>query len=145
VGISVDGIEGPGNYGLNRKVTLTVLVVDKGKVVANFAIVQPNETDAPKVAAAVAKVLGKKPPTAEELGGAAPKRDAPDPLKGLMRQMIQMNNDAATCARVGEAMLAWAGDDRAKRKELADYCAMVLKLGYGTDHAKAELKKLAGN
>ena len=44
--ISLDGAEGPGNYGLNRKATLTILVAKDDKVVANFAIVQPNETDA---------------------------------------------------------------------------------------------------
>ena len=53
--ISLDGIEGPGNYGLNRKVTLTLLVAKGTKVVANFAIVQPNETDAPKVGAAASR------------------------------------------------------------------------------------------
>jgi hypothetical protein len=67
VSISLDGIEGPGSYGLNRKATLTILVAKENKVVANFAIVQPNETDAPKVLAAMAKVMGKEPPSLEEL------------------------------------------------------------------------------
>ncbi|HYV37543.1 MAG TPA: hypothetical protein VE988_17690 [Gemmataceae bacterium] len=57
--ISLDGIEGPGNYGLNRKVALTILVAKGTKVVANFAIVQPNETDAPKVTEAITKMMGK--------------------------------------------------------------------------------------
>jgi len=39
-GISPDGEEGPGSYGLNRKMTLTILVANKGKVTANFALVQ---------------------------------------------------------------------------------------------------------
>ena len=69
--ISLDGIEGPGNYGLNRKVTLTLLVAKGNKVVANFAIVQPNETDAPKVGAALAKLMGKQAPTLEEMRGDA--------------------------------------------------------------------------
>ena len=74
VSISLDGLEGPGNYGLNRKVTLTILVGKDGKVVANHAIVQPNETDAPKVLADIARMLGKKPPTAEELRPAKRRR-----------------------------------------------------------------------
>jgi hypothetical protein len=49
-GISVDGKEGPGSYGLNRNVTLTILVGKEGKVTANFAIVQPSlQEDLPKI------------------------------------------------------------------------------------------------
>jgi hypothetical protein len=206
--ISLDGIEGPGNYGLNRKVTLTVLVARGNKVVANFAIVQPNDTDAPKVAAAIAKLMGKTPPTAEELGIGGKDRPkdrgpdsaealqkkirdledyidkltdalnqareqiaklegkpAPKPLpklprddrkpagKGsanpelqkLMRQMIQMDNDAATVERIAAAMTTWAGDDATKQAELRDYCRLVVQLGYGTDAAKKALAKLAGD
>jgi hypothetical protein len=69
VAISPDGLEGPGAYGLNRKMTLTVLVAKDNKVTANFALVQPSvQADAPKIAAAVADVLGLKAPTAKELG-----------------------------------------------------------------------------
>lgn len=65
--IALGGAEGPGNYGLNRNVMLTILVANDGKVVANFAIVQPNETDAPKVLAAVAKLVDKPGPTMDEI------------------------------------------------------------------------------
>ena len=65
--IAPGGAEGPGNYGLNRNVTLTILAANEGKVTANFAIVQPNETNAPRVLAAVAKLVGKPAPTAEEI------------------------------------------------------------------------------
>ena len=79
VGISVDGAEGPGAYGLNRKVQVTVLVVKEGKVAANFALVQPSiEADAPKIAAAIVAAVGSgKAPTVEEmqkLGGAPARR-----------------------------------------------------------------------
>jgi len=84
VGISTDGQEGPGAYGLNRKVQMTILVGKEGKVTANFALVQPSvQADAPKIAQAVVDVLGGgKGPTIEELqklGGpmrpaAAPRR-----------------------------------------------------------------------
>ncbi len=57
VGISVDGKEGPGAYGLNRDVGLTILVATGDKVHANFAILSPNETDAPRVKAAVDEIL----------------------------------------------------------------------------------------
>jgi hypothetical protein len=83
VGIAEGGQEGPGAYGLNRKVTVTVLVGNEDKVTANFALVQPSiQADAPKIAAAIAAVLGEeKGPTVEELeriaGGAARRPEAP--------------------------------------------------------------------
>jgi len=57
LGISVDGKEGPGSYGLNREISLTILVAKGDKVHANFAILSPNETDAPKIKAAIDEVL----------------------------------------------------------------------------------------
>ena len=58
-GISMDGLEGPGAYGLNREVEMTVLVASEGKVTANFAIVQPSlPNDGPKIARAVVEITG---------------------------------------------------------------------------------------
>ena len=67
--ISTDGQEGPGAYGLNRKVQMTVLVGKDDKVTANFALVQPSvQADAPKIAQAIVDVLGSgRGPTIEEL------------------------------------------------------------------------------
>src|SRR5688572_23335464 len=49
-GVSLDGREGPGAYGLNRNVQLTILVGKAGKVTANFALVQPSlQADLPKI------------------------------------------------------------------------------------------------
>jgi hypothetical protein len=68
IGIAEGGAEGPGAYGLNRKVQLTVLVAKDNKVTANFALVQPSvQADAPKIIEALAAAVGAKPPTAEEL------------------------------------------------------------------------------
>jgi hypothetical protein len=67
IGVSVNGGEGPGAYGLNRNVTLTILVGVKGKVTANFALVQPSDTEAPKILAEVAAVIGEKAPTKKDL------------------------------------------------------------------------------
>jgi hypothetical protein len=57
MGISLDGKEGPGSYGLNRDVMLTILVARDNKVTANFAIVSPNETDAPRIKSAIDEAL----------------------------------------------------------------------------------------
>ena len=75
VGISVDGAEGPGSYGLNRNVNVTVVVANKNRVTANFAIVQPSETDAPAILNEVVKLIGGNVPTeAETLFLSAPTR-----------------------------------------------------------------------
>jgi Redoxin len=62
ISICLDGgKDGPAAYGLNDKVAITVLVAKDGKVVANFALVDPNAKDSAKVIAALTKVLGKDP------------------------------------------------------------------------------------
>jgi hypothetical protein len=68
VGISLDGPEGPGAYGLNRHVQMTILVADRGGVIANFALVQPSVNgDAVAVLSALVKVIGGNPPTLAEI------------------------------------------------------------------------------
>src|SRR5262249_30662363 len=59
-----------------------------------------------------------------------------------MRRMIQKTNDEATVKQIAEEMIKWAGDDRAKRIILRDYCRQVAELGYGSEAAQATLKKL---
>jgi hypothetical protein len=223
ISISLDGQEGPGNYGLNRKVTLTLLVAKDNKVVANFALIQPNETDAPKVLAAMAKLMGQQAPALDELraelgaqrpaqprpaadlaeqvrqlqaevqrlremsqratelqkqvdeltdalnearaklakmegaqtpnpirkrpplAGELPGRSSSNPeLVSLMRRLIQPTNDEAAVKEVVEAMTKWAGDDAARRQELAEFCKRIAHLGYGSEHVKKAVKKLAG-
>lgn len=143
VSICLDGGKtGPETYGLNDKVQITILVCKDNKVVANFALSDPNGTDAPKVIAAVAKVLGKEPPKEEkkeERPGAVQR--SPE-LQKLMRQIIQKDATAEAVKKVADEMTKWADDDK-KKKELKDFAKQVVGLGYGTEHAQAALKKLA--
>lgn len=75
--LSVDGIEGPGNYGLNKACLLTILVASNRTAHANFALVQPGIADADRVLAAIAKVIGDpKPPTREEILASSERRPA---------------------------------------------------------------------
>jgi hypothetical protein len=67
VGISIDGAEGPGSYGLNRNVNLTVLVANQGRVASNFALVQPSSVDAPKILREVVMLIGGRVPTIAEI------------------------------------------------------------------------------
>lgn len=69
LGIADGGQEGPGAYGLNRNVAMTILVAKEGKVTANFALVQPSlQADGPKILKEIVEALGGgKVPSIEEL------------------------------------------------------------------------------
>ncbi|MGE3808680.1 MAG: hypothetical protein AB7K24_28780 [Gemmataceae bacterium] len=143
VSISLDGLEGPGNYGLNRKVTLTILVAKDNKVVANHAIVQPNETDAPKILNDIAKMLGKPEPTKEELqalggpGRRPPVANVAEPegaqaIKESMRAFLK-ETDKEKIEKTFQRMGAWAGQDRKRAAWLNGYLALLFeKQKYGT-------------
>lgn len=66
LGVSPDGREGPGNYGLNRNVAQTILTVKDGKVLHNFALAQPMLSPDPYVLGGVAELIGQKPATVQE-------------------------------------------------------------------------------
>ena len=57
-GISPEGREGPGSYGLNRNVAQTVIVAKDGKVLHNFAFTQPMLYADPHFLGAVADAIG---------------------------------------------------------------------------------------
>ncbi|MDE0316123.1 MAG: hypothetical protein OXM61_14575 [Candidatus Poribacteria bacterium] len=66
LGISPDGREGPGSYGLNRSVAQTVIVAKDGKVLHNFAFTQPMLRADPHVLGAIGEAIGVKPATLEK-------------------------------------------------------------------------------
>lgn len=71
LGVSPDGLEGPGSWGLNRNVAVTVVVANEDKVTANFALLQPSvDVDGPKIFQAIADVTGGGPiPDVAEFSG----------------------------------------------------------------------------
>ncbi|MBI1830487.1 MAG: hypothetical protein HYR84_03440, partial [Planctomycetes bacterium] len=127
------GKDGPATYGLNDKVQITALVCKDDKVVANFALADPNANDSKKVIAAVAKVLGKDPPKEEKKEEKKKRKaDAKSPeLQMLMRKMIQKDNSEDTVKGIAADMTKWAGDDAKKIQELREYCRLVVRLQYG--------------
>lgn len=99
VGLSLDGGEGPGNYGLNKDCMITLVTAVQNRTRTNFAFVQPGITDASKVIGALAVVAGDQhPPSVEELS-----------------QRHAARTGAA--GGRGERMRGDAGSDRAKPKE----------------------------
>ncbi len=77
--LSLDGAEGPGNYGLNKECMMTIIAAKDNKVTASFALVQPGIADAPRVLEALAKTCGDtNPPPIERLTAGGTGRVAPD-------------------------------------------------------------------
>lgn len=152
VGISPDGKEGPGGYGLNRNVTLTILVGKDGKVTANFALVQPSlQADLPKVLKEVVKVAGGEVPKIEDLTGekAAERRPgaADTKLPGLMRAVIQKTAGKEDVDKAAAAVEAYVKDNETARREVGRIARTIIDGGklesYGTAAAQDYLKKWA--
>jgi hypothetical protein len=66
LGISQDGREGPGSYGLNRNMAQTVIIAKDGKVLHNFAFAQPMLRADPHFLGAIGEAIGVKPATLEK-------------------------------------------------------------------------------
>lgn len=154
-GISLDGREGPGAYGLNRNVQVTVLVGKAGKVTANFALVQPSlQADLPKILAEVVKVAGGKVPKLEEIEGmpamTRPMANAPmqDPnLRGLLSPVIRLNAAAEDVENAAKAVEEYCAKNEATRAEVGRIANTIINAGklkdYGTERAQEYLQKWA--
>lgn len=163
IGISLDGLEGPGTYGLNRKVMLTILVGKDNKVTANFALVQPSlQADLPKILESVTAVVGGPVPKLEDLEGmqpmarnpparpAAGKNPASDEALNLRPVIVPVINRNATPEAVDKAAKAleeFVADNEAARKEVGRIANTIIDAGklenYGTPRAQEYLQKWA--
>lgn len=159
VGLSPDGAEGPGNYGLNRECMMTILVAKDRQVLTNFALVQPGIADAPAVLGALAGACGDTAPldlaryTAPPAAGrdAAMRPDRPmagepfpgavptDPaLNRLIRQFIRPTNDVATVDRLLTEIEGRVQGNADLTRQAIDGWTRILHFGdrYGTAHAR---------
>lgn len=163
VAVSPDGIEGPGSFGLNRDVTLTVLVAKQGRVTANFALVQPSlQADGPKIAKAIVDVLGGGDvPDLSKFSGqrmqqmrrdggrnAGGRGDEQDPkLTGMLRQLIQKDASAEQVAAAAKDLNAYLDKNEAARKRVGEIANRIIDAGklenYGTQAAQEHLKEWA--
>jgi len=161
-GVSPDGREGPGSYGLNRSVQLTILVAKNDRVTANFALVQPSlQVDLPKVASAIVAQIGGPEPKLSELleaGGAmqnprgypqTKEASKPDPetIRSLMRPLIQRDADTKDVDKAAEAIEQAIAKSTAIEKEIGRIASTIVGSGklenYGTEHAQGYLKRWA--
>ena len=152
--VSLDGAEGPGPYGLNRNVAVTVLVGKENKVTANFAIVQASaQADAPKILKAIVDVLGGgKVPTLAELGLPRYRQEVGAADEALLRRLLgPVINKSASEEQVAAA--AKRLEDEATRndwlrREVGLRARRIKDAGrlesYGTPAAQKYLAKWAG-
>ena len=150
---SPDGIEGPGAYGLNRNVTMTVLVGNKGKVTANFALVQPSlQADLPKVLKAVIAEAGGEMPKLSELAPNMmrnrPNTDRPanrdEKLTSLLRPFIQKNATDKEVEEMAKTIEAYIKENPAAKTQLTEIVDRIQAAGklsnYGTEKAQSYLR-----
>jgi len=165
VGLSLDGAEGPGNYGLNKDCLMTIVTARSNLVTANFALVQPGIADAPKVVAALAQTCGDtQPPAVSDLSPRpadrtavrpnesmrrqeSPKPDqepfpgavpTDDQLQFLLRRFIRATNDTATTDRILAEVQTHIRDKPDLQKQAIDGWTRVLHFGdrYGNDYSR---------
>jgi hypothetical protein len=158
IGIFLDGIEGPGSYGLNRKVMLTILVGNEDKVTANFALVQPSlKSDLPQVLESVVALIGGSVPKLEELMKTpegmqpGPSRDAatnqaPN-LRPYLAPVIQLKATPEEVDKAAKELVEVVEKDAAARKELGRIASTIVGSGkldnYGTPRAREWLAEWA--
>lgn len=162
VSLSVDGEEGPGYYGLNRKVAMTVVVAKGNKVVDNLVFQAPNNRDLHRIMTSVARALGKPAPTLagvqQELRAErqrqADKRIKASPVfklapnEQLGRIMYGLvngrGNQSRNATRRSKQLSEWAGDDQQRQAELKKYCKAVLAGDFKLNrYSKEALENLA--
>ena len=162
VSVSVDGVEGPGYYGLNRNVAMTVLVAKGNEVGHNLVFQAPNNRDLETIMAAVAKVLDKPEPKLakiqQELRAERQRRAnkrikaspvyklAPNEQLGrIMFGMVNARgNRSQNAKRRSQQLLDWAGDNKKRKSALKEYCKVVLSGDFKLDqYSLAAIQKLA--
>lgn len=168
IGVSPDGLEGPGSYGLNRAAQLTILIAKDNVVAGNWAIAQPSDTDAPAIVKAIDEMLGVKANPLEERiaalekevrelralveelrkgqGTAKEPRKLPgaapkDPtLKEMLRPLIWKENKPEDVDAALKAIDDYATTDDLK-KQAIDAFVMLRELKYGTEYAQQKIRE----
>ena len=153
-GVSMDGREGPGSYGLNRNVMMTILVGNAGIVTGNFALVQPSlQADLPKILESVVAVVGGTVPKLEELAGMSEqmkRQGTQDPavnMRPLLTPLIRKDASPEDVDKAALAVEAFIEKNEAGQKEIGRITNTIIDAGkledYGTQRAREYFLKWA--
>ena len=105
MGISKDRRDGPGSYGLNRNLGMTIIVARDGKVLHNFPMAQPMLYPNPYVLGAIAEAIDVKPDAMAGWFGGDRKADSKMMAKNMQdrkKDIAGMKKEAATKDKRGE-------------------------------------------
>ena len=159
LGVSTDGIEGPGAYGLNREVSMTVLIGNKNKVTKNFALIQPSaQADTPKIITALASCLGVE--VSDELQkrmkGDAAQRNSQSlrpgmvddaELRKLLRPLLNKKAAKGNILEAAKRVELAAEKSPALKKRIGEICRRIIDAkrleNYGNEHAQEILSRWA--
>ena len=153
-GISKDGLDGPGAYGLNRDVTITVLVGKDGVTTANYALVQPSlQADGPQILKSIVDVVGGEVPKIADLQPAMQRgrmnRDRPGnpKLATLLRPVINRQATPEMVAAAAKSVDEYVRQNQKAAQELGRIANRIVRSGrlatYGTEPAQQQIKEWA--
>ncbi len=154
VGISIDGREGPGSYGLNRNVMLTILVAKQRRVTANYALVQPSlQADLPAVLQSVIEVAGGPLPELADLLADGPMARGSRPaestvnLRPLLAPLIRRDASVEQVDAAAKAIEERIAADPKARAEVGRIAATIVSAdklsNYGTERAQRHIANWA--
>ena len=143
VGVSPDGSNGPGNYGLNRNAMMTVLLGQGDKVTANFALGQPSQqVDGPRIAKAIVDLLKVPEPNYEAIKGGRNRRQ-----QAVDRKLSRMVNpllggdwtDEEAAEKIAE-IEKYVGDNKRLKADLGTMIARIAPTGRSKMIPNAKVK-----
>lgn len=157
--VSPDGPEGPGAWGLNRNVGMTVVLGAKGITKAGYAIVQPGAAvDVPVIGRAIFEAVGAEPPgerqiaawtgqRSEDRGGqrGMGNQQQEVDIRRWLSPVIQKTSSAERIHEAAAKLEAAAETDPALRSAVGLACRRVVESGrldqYGNETSQVWLRK----
>ncbi|MEM7478914.1 MAG: hypothetical protein AAF483_28360 [Planctomycetota bacterium] len=162
--LSADGSEGPGYYGLNRDVAMTVVIAKRDTVVSNLVFNAPNNRDLESIMKAIAIACNAPEPTLADVQGelrevrqsemekrikASPvfKLAPNEELGRIMFFMVNAHGNRTVIAkRRSQELLDWAENNQERQVVLKKYCEAILSGDFALNqYSRAAIKKLLGN
>lgn len=163
IGIFTEGIDGPGSYGLNRKVTMTVLVAKQGKVTANFALVQPSsQADGPRIVQAIADAAGvdvpdklleqlssrgrpdqpRRRPQANPENNTGRDNEAAAKVRPLLQPLLVKSASPDEVEKAAEEAEKAMAEDAQLRKTVGDICRRIVAANVLENYGNTEAQKV---
>jgi len=142
--LSLDGLEGPGDYALNRRAALTIVLARGGQVTRSVALTDTGQHNLPELREWVEAVAGKIPADPDELrkmiAGNLPK--GVDAVRELaVNQGVQLQKLRARLARVENGQMNSRMQQRKPQRMKRDAPNAARRQANARDQAKPAVKR----